>query len=89
MFIDEINILFPPFQRYHQWNSKPEFVVATHRVLPISDVIKLLKKERDQQLNNSTDQDEENGEKTNNETNSVPLSRKSDKKQKVIVVFSE
>lgn len=28
------------FITYHQWNSKPEFVVCTHRVVNYSDVLK-------------------------------------------------
>jgi hypothetical protein len=57
-------------------------VVATHRVLPITDVIKLLKKERFQQSTNSnasTEQEEENGEKTANESNNA--CRKSEKQK--------
>lgn len=30
---------------YHQWNSKPEFVVCTHRVVSYADVIKSMKQE--------------------------------------------
>lgn len=30
---------------YNQWNSKPEFVVCTHRVVSYGDVIKQLRKE--------------------------------------------
>ncbi|QQP56865.1 Clock [Caligus rogercresseyi] len=30
---------------YHQWNSKPEFIVATHKVVNYSDVVKQVKKE--------------------------------------------
>ncbi|KAM3968810.1 circadian locomoter output cycles kaput protein Clock [Aphomia sociella] len=30
---------------YHQWNSKPEFVVCTHRVVSYSDIIKSTKQE--------------------------------------------
>ncbi|XP_026760252.1 circadian locomoter output cycles protein kaput isoform X2 [Galleria mellonella] len=30
---------------YHQWNSKPEFVVCTHRVISYSDIIKNTKQE--------------------------------------------
>ena len=29
---------------YHQWNSKPEFVVCTHRVVNYADVMKQMKK---------------------------------------------
>lgn len=28
---------------YHQWNSKPEFVVCTHRIISYSDVMKQLR----------------------------------------------
>lgn len=31
---------------YHQWNSKPEFVVCTHRVISYGDVLKQNKKEQ-------------------------------------------
>ncbi|CAG9558267.1 unnamed protein product [Danaus chrysippus] len=31
---------------YHQWNSKPEFVVCTHRVVSYADIIKSTKQER-------------------------------------------
>lgn len=36
------------FISYHQWNSKPEFVVATHRVISYLDVIKEFKNETDE-----------------------------------------
>lgn len=29
---------------YHQWNSKPEFVVCTHRVINYADVMKQMRK---------------------------------------------
>lgn len=29
---------------YHQWNSKPEFVVCTHRVVSYADVMKQMRK---------------------------------------------
>lgn len=60
------------FITYHQWNSKPEFVVATHRVLQISEVIKLMKKEREHLTGTSTEQTEEktNEEKATNESSS-------------------
>lgn len=34
---------------YHQWNSKPEFVVCTHRVINYVDVIKQLRNQQQQQ----------------------------------------
>lgn len=37
---------------YHQWNSKPEFVVCTHRIISYSDVMKQL---RNQNNNNNDD----------------------------------
>ncbi len=33
------------FITYHQWNSKPEFVVATHKVVNYTDVLRDLKKD--------------------------------------------
>lgn len=30
---------------YHQWNSKPEFIVCTHRVVSYIDVMNQFKKE--------------------------------------------
>ena len=36
------------FITYHQWNSKPEFVVATHKVINYRDVLNQLKKEKGQ-----------------------------------------
>jgi hypothetical protein len=75
------------FFRYHQWNSKPEFVVATHRVLAIADVINLLKKERDQQqtiAKASSDQENDDiAEKTTDDDDNA-LIRKEDKKLNVI-----
>lgn len=37
---------------YHQWNSKPEFVVCTHCIVSYSDVMKQL---RNQNTNNTED----------------------------------
>ena len=34
------------FITYHQWNSKPEFVFATHHVVSYEDVVNRLSKER-------------------------------------------
>ena len=64
---------------YHQWNSKTEFVVATHRDLPITDVIKLLRKERDHTTASSAtptsniteDRDDENVDKRQSDVNSA------------------
>lgn len=39
---------------YHQWNSKPEFVVCTHRVVSYSDVIK-----KQRNINNDEKENEE------------------------------
>ncbi|XP_063228612.1 circadian locomoter output cycles protein kaput isoform X2 [Bacillus rossius redtenbacheri] len=33
---------------YHQWNSKPEFIVCTHRVVSYVDVIKHLRRDADE-----------------------------------------
>uniref|UniRef100_U5EHU6 Putative clock n=1 Tax=Corethrella appendiculata TaxID=1370023 RepID=U5EHU6_9DIPT len=41
---------------YHQWNSKPEFVVCTHRVVSYADVVKQFKR------NNGLDKDVEESE---------------------------
>ncbi|CAG7825948.1 unnamed protein product [Allacma fusca] len=35
---------------YHQWNSKPEFIVCTHRVVSYADVMKELRGERTLEL---------------------------------------
>ncbi|XP_033230341.1 circadian locomoter output cycles protein kaput [Belonocnema kinseyi] len=35
---------------YNQWNSKPEFIVCTHRVLSYVDVIKQMRKNADEQV---------------------------------------
>jgi len=74
--------------RYHQWNSKPEFVVATHRVLAIADVINLLKKERDQQQTiakaSSDPENDDIAEKTTDDDDN-PLNRKEEKKLNVNV----
>ena len=37
------------FITYHQWNSKPEFVVATHKVINYQDVMNQLTKDADPQ----------------------------------------
>lgn len=44
----------------HQWNSKPEFVVCTHRVVSFSDVMKHMRK------NNGTASEEVDEMKTHN-----------------------
>jgi hypothetical protein len=41
---------------YHQWNSKPEFVVCTHRVVSYADVMRQMRKN-----NNEKDIDEKSG----------------------------
>lgn len=41
---------------YNQWNSKPEFIVCTHNVVSYTEVMKQLKKIKEQPQNNS-DQD--------------------------------
>ena len=35
------------FITYHQWNSKPEFVVATHKVVSYADVLR--ERDRDEE----------------------------------------
>lgn len=51
---------------YHQWNSKPEFVVCTHRIISYSDVMKQLRN----QSNNNND-DSENIKVLDESTNST------------------
>lgn len=56
-FISQSNrVKVSSYLRYHQWNSKPEFVVANHRVLNITEVLKLLKKEREAEEEKNDDQ---------------------------------
>ncbi len=41
-----IILFYRYFITYHQWNSKPEFVFATHHVVSYEDVVNQLSKER-------------------------------------------
>lgn len=47
---------------YHQWNSKPEFVVCTHRVVSFADVIRHARRKND---NSMLAENDENDDKTN------------------------
>jgi circadian locomoter output cycles kaput protein len=47
---------------YHQWNSKPEFVVCTHRVVSFADVLRNSRRKNDSSLLGDND---ENDDKTN------------------------
>lgn len=42
---------------YHQWNSKPEFVVCTHRVISYADVMKQMKKSEENAVKDVEDND--------------------------------
>lgn len=42
---------------YHQWNSKPEFVVCTHRVVSYADVMKHMRKSNASMLQENEDND--------------------------------
>lgn len=42
---------------YHQWNSKPEFVVCTHRVVSYADVMKHMRKSNGNMLKDVHDSD--------------------------------
>jgi circadian locomoter output cycles kaput protein len=47
---------------YHQWNSKPEFVVCTHRVVSFADVLRNSRRKNESSLLGDND---ENDDKTN------------------------
>lgn len=42
---------------YHQWNSKPEFVVCTHRVVSYADVMRHMRKSNGSTLKDNEDND--------------------------------
>lgn len=42
---------------YHQWNSKPEFVVCTHRVVSYADVMKHMRKNNGSLIKSDDDTD--------------------------------
>lgn len=42
---------------YHQWNSKPEFVVCTHRVVSYADVMKHMRKSNGSTQKSTEDND--------------------------------
>lgn len=52
---------------YHQWNSKPEFVVCTHRIVSYSDV---LKQSRNQGGHASSNNSNNNSQSNNNDDDS-------------------
>lgn len=65
---------------YHQWNSKPEFVVCTHRIVSYSDVLKQLRNQggassirsnNNSQSNNNNDDDSEIMKALDDSTNSA------------------
>lgn len=45
---------------YHQWNSKPEFVVCTHRVVSYADVMRHMRKNNGTLIRNIEDTDSTN-----------------------------
>lgn len=51
---------------YHQWNSKPEFVVCTHRIVSYTDVLKQLRN----QGGNSSNISNNNSQSNNNDDDS-------------------
>lgn len=48
---------------YHQWNSKPEFVVCTHRIVSYAEILKQTRNR------NNTDNNNSNSENSNNNNN--------------------
>lgn len=52
---------------YHQWNSKPEFVVCTHRVVSFADVMRHARRKND---NSMFGENEENDGKSMHATSS-------------------
>ncbi|XP_013162254.1 PREDICTED: circadian locomoter output cycles protein kaput isoform X9 [Papilio xuthus] len=59
---------------YHQWNSKPEFVVCTHRVVSYADVVKSTKQEQTEMEGASEMDANQCGKEAAHETGMVPLS---------------
>ncbi|XP_055322141.1 circadian locomoter output cycles protein kaput isoform X2 [Sitodiplosis mosellana] len=68
---------------YHQWNSKPEFIVCTHRVVSNAEVLKQFSNERKESDNRSDSSklgqmkpfDRKTGDKTTRTSNSSVRSR--------------
>ncbi|KPJ06357.1 Circadian locomoter output cycles protein kaput [Papilio machaon] len=59
---------------YHQWNSKPEFVVCNHRVVSYADIVKSTKQEQTK-MGGASDMDgNQCGKEPAQETSMVPLS---------------
>lgn len=59
---------------YHQWNSKPEFVVCTHRVVNHADVVRnMRKKDNSNKENDDTDSMQEDS-KAPSSTSLIPTS---------------
>ncbi|XP_013138160.1 PREDICTED: circadian locomoter output cycles protein kaput-like isoform X2 [Papilio polytes] len=58
---------------YHQWNSKPEFVVCTHRVVSYADVVKSTKQEQSETETAIEMEANQSGKETATEAGMVPL----------------
>lgn len=72
---------------YHQWNSKPEFVVCTHRVVSYADVMKHMRQNNGSMLkdiddNNSTIDDRKAPPSTSNVMVMSPWSSKGSRASK-------
>ncbi|XP_014369979.2 circadian locomoter output cycles protein kaput isoform X2 [Papilio machaon] len=59
---------------YHQWNSKPEFVVCNHRVVSYADIVKSTKQEQTKMEGASDMDGNQCGKEPAQETSMVPLS---------------
>lgn len=74
---------------YHQWNSKPEFVVCTHRVVSYADVMKHMRKSNGSMLkeedNDSAVEDRKAPASTSNLMVMSPWSSKSSPASKSFV----
>lgn len=68
---------------YHQWNSKPEFVVCTHRVVSYADVLKQMRKSNGKDLDDTDSTTEERKAPTSTSMMATsPWSSKSSKASK-------
>ncbi|XP_068082087.1 circadian locomoter output cycles protein kaput [Anabrus simplex] len=56
---------------YHQWNSKPEFIVCTHRVVSYVDVMKHLRKDLDDGSDRTQDNEVALGESHSKQQSSI------------------
>lgn len=79
---------------YHQWNSKPEFVVCTHRVVSFADVMKNMRKNngsmlKDSDENDSTMEDRKAPASTSNLMAMSPWSSKSSRASKSLAHTQE